>query len=82
MASTLKAMLIIEYRYNKTGIPPVFSIALSRDNDTGGVLAFGGLPADVPFTGDFRLDTIIAITYVVSIATRVCAGVSLGSHRR
>lgn len=44
--------------YEKTGIPPVFSLALSRDNDTGGLLAFGGLPDGVAYTGDFTVAPI------------------------
>lgn len=39
--------------YREAGIDPVFSIALNRDNDTGGVLAFGGLPSGVSHSGDF-----------------------------
>ncbi|KAK5135823.1 hypothetical protein LTR08_004650 [Meristemomyces frigidus] len=46
--------------FTNQGVPPVFSLAIDRDPDTGGILALGGLP-DVPHSAVFASTPIIPV---------------------
>ncbi|KAK3075047.1 hypothetical protein LTR53_002018 [Teratosphaeriaceae sp. CCFEE 6253] len=44
--------------YATRGVPPIFTLAIDRDNDNGGVLALGGIP-NVPYSPGFASTPII-----------------------
>ena len=44
--------------YTNRGVPPVFTLAINRDYDDGGVLALGGIP-NVPYSPGFASTPII-----------------------
>ncbi|KAK4896928.1 hypothetical protein LTR27_005175 [Elasticomyces elasticus] len=46
--------------YTNQGVPPLFTLAINRDPDYGGVLALGGLP-NIPYSPGFASTPIIPV---------------------